>query len=452
MYWATDLLPHEFNYSDAEHINESNVIHYIGSIGENHPFSEFKALAERMHFNVHHHDPWTHPVSYEDNIKLMKESYCVPDFRSHGDASKRAEYGKMNGTNHLDIGYIPCRVLKAISYGRTGITNSKRVKELLGEFVEYSEKPADVFEISERRKRDIEWRNRCMKHVAENHTFLHRVRDLARALQMKSYQTTCVSAMYDIGREKVDGRSIYQYKEWITKTLKTIQDPFVLYLDKSLGWKEYLLQTRSSIGPIQIIETSLEDIPMWTYRSQVLEILKSESFKGIQKYKNDITNLIPEYCLIQYSKFGWLENALKRGTFNSEQFIWIDAGFSKFYNTDAIYECRLQSEGKFIIQADDRIRYIPNITYDNYIGTNECIFHGWLWVVSKDLVVIVKEFIIKLWEEEMLKKGRIDNEQIALALIYKTNNDIFNVIMSEGDTPSIFSKSFIMKKGSSLKN
>jgi len=137
---------------------------------------------------------------------------------------------------------------------------------------------------------------------------------------------------------------------------------------------------------------------------------------------------------------------LRRQPFNSEQFIWIDAGFSKFYNTDAIYECRLQSEGKFIIQADDRIRYIPNITYDNYIGTNQCIFHGWLWVVSKDLVVIVKDFIIKLWEEEMLKRGRIDNEQIALALIYKNNNDIFNVIMSEGDTPSIFSKSFKMKK------
>jgi hypothetical protein len=47
----------------------------------------------------------------------MKKSLCAPDFRTNGDYDKFKQYGKMNGTNHLDIGYIPCRVFKAISYG-----------------------------------------------------------------------------------------------------------------------------------------------------------------------------------------------------------------------------------------------------------------------------------------------------------------------------------------------
>lgn len=442
MYWATDLLPYEFNYSDADNIVNNNVIHYIGSIGENNLFTEFKTLAERMYFNVVCHDPWSNPISYEENIRLMKESYCTPDFRSHGYADKYSQYGKMNGTNHLDIGYIPCRVLKAISYGRTGITNSKRVKELLGEFVEYAETPGDVFNCNEQRKNDNEWRKRCMKHVSENHTFLQRARDLARALQMKSYQTTCVTAMYDIGRERIDGRSISQYKEWITKTVQTICDPVVLYLDKTLGWKNYILDCRRSVGPIFIIETALEDIPMWNYREKVLDILNNKSFKQSQKYKNDITNLMPEYCLIQYSKFGWLEKTLNMNHFNSNQFIWIDAGFSKFYNTENIYRCILNSNNTFTIQADNTIGNLSYLTYDNYIGTNERIFQGGLWIVSKECILKVKELVLKLWEEEMLAKGRIDNEQITLGLVYKYNSEIFNVIMSEGNIPSIFSKGF----------
>ena len=101
---------------------------------------------------------------------MIKQSYCAPDFRSKF---------------HIDIGYIPCRVFKAISYGHTGITNSKRVKDILQDHIEYIDKPSDTLTIVEKRKTDIEWRIRAMKHVAEHHTFLQRVRDLAIVLSKK---------------------------------------------------------------------------------------------------------------------------------------------------------------------------------------------------------------------------------------------------------------------------
>lgn len=439
MYWATDLLPHEIQYDNAETIRESNMIHYIGSVGSNHPFFIFKSTAEALGYQVIHHDPWRNPVSYEDNIKLMKESYCAPDFRSNGDADKQIQYGIMNGTNHLDIGYIPCRVLKAISYGQNGITNSKRVKEILGEFVDYAETAIDVFEITKRRKYDISWRKRCMKHISDNHTFLQRARDLGRALQMKSHQTTIVTAMYDIGREKIDGRSISTYKGWLYKTLETLLDPIVLYLDNSLNWKLDILKIRGSVGCIQIVETKLYDIPMWKYRQDVERIQALDSFKTIQKYKNDITNLLPEYTLIQYSKFGWLEDVENSNIFNSSQYIWIDGGFSRFYDTNSQYKCTRMSYDSFSIQADHTIIRIPSLSYDNYIGSNECIFHGWLWAVSAKRITGIKEEIIRIWEKEMLEKNRLDNEQIAIGLAFKNKAELFNVIYSRnGDIPSIF--------------
>jgi hypothetical protein len=443
MYWATDLLPHEFNYEDAEVRHDTQVIHYVGSMGGDHPFHNFKRQADALGYNVIHHDPWSRPVSYDENIRLMKESYCAPDFRSHGDADKRAQYGQMNGTNHLDIGYIPCRVMKAISYGHTGLTNSKRVKEILGEFVEYTPDPVDVFEAVEKRKNDIEWRKRSMQHVADNHTFLQRVRDLARALQMKSHTTTIVTAIYDIGREKIDGRSIDMYKEWLIKTIKTLSDPIVIYLDSSLKWKRDILYERRSTGSIQIIETLLSDIPMWKYKQDVERILSLQTFKNIQKYKADITNLLPEYTLIQYSKFEWIEATKIKNPFYSRQFAWIDAGFSRFYKTNTIYKCNRISD-TFSIQADNTIYRLPSLTYDNYIGTNECIFHGWLWVIDANGIAPVKREVLRIWQEEMINKNRIDNEQIALALAFITSSELFNVIQSgSGDPPRIFTEYFI---------
>ena len=424
MMWATDLLPHEFNYNDAE-ATHANEIYYIGSIGENHPFLEFAQHAKKAGLQVRHIDPWSKPVSYEENIMLMKRSYCTPDFRSSGDKDKEELYGKMNGTNHLDIGYIPCRVFKAISYGQSGITNSKRVKELLGEHVEYAATPADVLPLVEKRKYDIEWRKSAMRHVAENHTFLQRARDLARILKMRSGVTTCVSALYDIGREAIDGRSINEYTKWTELTLKSIKDPFVFFLDKSLGLKDTLIKIRSPVGPIQIIETSLDEIPMSKYYDKVKWIL---DHPPPLKYPKDITNLLPHYVLIQYSKFGWLEQTMTANPFKTPQFSWIDAGFSRFYDTGKNYRSVQAETGQFYCRVNDKETIIAGLNPETYITTNECILQGGLWMMSPISFSTVKDEVMRIWEVEMLSKGRIDNEQIALALTCKTNRSVFQLV------------------------
>lgn len=112
----------------------------------------------------------------------MQKSYCAPDFRSAGSVEKHKKYGKMNGTNHIDIGWIACRVFKAISYGQTGITNCPRAKEILGDHVEFCPDPKNVLDIATRRLNDTEWRKNAMLHIKNNHTYIHRIRDMARAL------------------------------------------------------------------------------------------------------------------------------------------------------------------------------------------------------------------------------------------------------------------------------
>jgi hypothetical protein len=218
-----------------------------------------------------------------------------------------------------------------------------------------------------------------------------------------------------------------------------VRDPFVLYLDKSLNLKKKLLEARSSVGPIQIYETSLSDVPMWSYRDQIKTI---QSTARTVKYPKDIANILPEYCVIQYSKFGWLENSATKNVFGSPMFAWIDAGFSRFYDASAVYSFKPSVENKFFIQADATKRLIPTLTPDNYIGTSERILAGWMWIMSPDALNRVKAEVMHIWNDEMMAKMRMDNEQIALALASQSVPSMDFVDTAPGVPGSIFTRFF----------
>jgi len=434
MYWATDLLPHEFNYEDAA-ASHDNEIHYLGSVDSSHPFMEFANYAKKAGHKIIHHNPWSSPVSYEENVRLMKKSYCAPDFRSFGQADKRAEYGVMNGTNHVGIGYIPCRVLKAISYGHTGITNSPRVKEILGDFVEYAATPAEVLPIVEKRKHDVEWRKACMKHIAEHHTYLQRVRDLARAIQMQDETPlTCVTALYDIGREAADGRSMNDYKNYLIKTLSVITAPTVLFLDPTLGWKDDF--HRVARGPLQILEIPLQDTATYPYMDRIATILSTVTHKN----PKDVTNQNPGYSMILFNKFDFLERVITRNLYNSKQFCWMDAGVSRFIDLTKNYRAKDLSNKHFCVQSTYSV--VPKVEPATYIGTNTCILKGTLWLMTPSAFDAVKEEVMRIWNVEMIGKGRIDTDQIGLALAYQTIPAVFRVYTSPGQVDLLWSEIF----------
>jgi len=247
---------------------------------------------------------------------------------------------------------------------------------------------------------------------------------------MTHYNSVGVTAVYDIGRVKIDGRTITDYKEYLLKTLK-LDIPFVVFLDQSLeSWEKEILSVRNSVGPVHIIKTHLSDIPFWKYRSQVLDIMKNSKFMQTIRYKQDITYNLPEYCLIQYSKFGWIKHVKDSGYFSAENYVWLDAGASRFFIGDRSY--KHQDVIPNSLFSINREHLLNGLTADTYIGTNECIIHGTIFSINKSLVNTFHDSIIFIWENEMLAKGRFDNEQIALVLMYISNPDIFTMVRNDG--------------------
>ena len=182
LHWATDLLPHEFDEMDIEKPKSKNIIHYIGSPHNSRNFNTFIQICRKNRIKIIFSNPWNSPKSFQETKELMQKSVISPDFRPTGTQNDINEYGIKNGKNHLEIGYLPCRVLKTISYGRIGVTDSKRVKEILGEHVIYSDNMRELFNLAMREKDNKEMIKKSMKHVKEHHTYIQRVRDLMRCL------------------------------------------------------------------------------------------------------------------------------------------------------------------------------------------------------------------------------------------------------------------------------
>jgi hypothetical protein len=180
LYWATDLLPHEFDFNIS--YSNSNRIYYVGSPAITPNLYTFKQICEKNGLEWIHINPWNTPLTFEDNIKAMKTSVLCPDFRPIGSQHDIQEFGIKNGKNHMEIGYLPCRVLKAISYGKIGITDSVHIKHILGDHVLYDSNMSNLFAIAMNESDNKERIISAMKHVQENHTYVQRARDLIRAL------------------------------------------------------------------------------------------------------------------------------------------------------------------------------------------------------------------------------------------------------------------------------
>lgn len=189
LIWATDLLPEEFNYDDR-FLKRENKFYFVGTLGGSPALEMQKVLNTLQKLNIQwiNINPWVNPCTFDENMELMKKSIISLDVRGsdsyHTNSDGKLEInGKpVTGGNHKKIGYIPCRTIKQISYGRMPGTNSKAVKNLFGDYVIYNDDesmlPIDCLKFENAPNYDLVYES--MRYVRENHTFINRANALIR--------------------------------------------------------------------------------------------------------------------------------------------------------------------------------------------------------------------------------------------------------------------------------
>ena len=181
--WATDLLPEEIKEEFID-LPKENCIYWCGSYNANNnpELRKFVNEAEKNGIRTLFNNPWQKPLSYEAVKELTMRSILSPDIRCSGDPNKIRQ-GE-TGTCHKSIGYIPCRILKAISYGLLGITNSKHVYELLDKKVIYNDDESQLFYVAIKEVNNKELIKEQMRIVREKHTYINRINDLLNVLNI----------------------------------------------------------------------------------------------------------------------------------------------------------------------------------------------------------------------------------------------------------------------------
>ena len=244
---------------------------------------------------------------------------------------------------------------------------------------------------------------------------------------------TMVTAFFDIGREqRGDGRKIADYLDWIRQTLQLNCQLYIVTEEKFRAFfeenrpVEYKEKTF-----IKVIQFS--DSHYYQYLDRMRAIVGTSEYKARVAHPGRVECVLPEYNVIQYSKVDYLRMAIEENRFGSEYFFWLDAGASRFFQqidasrpfpSPAGMKVIQGSGDRFIAQARHDLAEYP-IDETRFIWTADNLMFGGMFGGKAALVLEMGKLLDKTFVEKMLDKGCVNNEQLALALIWNKSHDMF---------------------------
>lgn len=242
-------------------------------------------------------------------------------------------------------------------------------------------------------------------------------------------KTEIVTALFNINRDKNgDGRKMSQYLEWFNTTLK-LNVPMSIFIEEDLV--DFVKERRSDTNT-KIFIQKLEEIPFYKWNDKINEIINSDYFKSKMSDIDRIECKNSLYNVIQYSKFGWIKQSIENNDLNSDYFMWMDAGCSRFFGdfdlSNPWPSTNKLKPNKFIIQGNQNtLKYFPNLNIDEYIWDNNCTTVGTLFGGGKDLMLRIYDEINMIFERYMIDKNCVNNEQFALSLLFELYPEIVDL-------------------------
>lgn len=248
-------------------------------------------------------------------------------------------------------------------------------------------------------------------------------------------KVTIVSALFNIKRSDVDGRTWDEYLEWFDITLK-LKCPMVLFVSADV--RDFIERRRTSI-PTEIIVQEIEDIPYYYLKDDIQKVLDSDKFKENISDLERIECKHALYSIVQYSKFKWMLQAIEENPHGSDFFFWMDAGASRFFEDyDLENEYPSLSAEKSLDEMGESFLIQMNCDYYSdlynadslsleYLYDNRSFVLGSMFGGHKNSIPKVCELVEDIFINKMIKQGIINNEQITLGYLVKNYDDNFSV-------------------------
>jgi len=215
------------------------------------------------------------------------------------------------------------------------------------------------------------------------------------------------TALFDLGREAIDGRTFQNYLDWLRRTSELFPG-LIVFHD---GQLEDLYFKNAKL--IRVDRADLRSFSL-------LNDLKKVLIDFMPQASNDITFRLPEYGLVQLSKF-----ELGCRVFDmtgADSVLWVDAGISRFLqgNTrknkvDNFSSFLLDNNYKYFLEIDTRknFDFLRVRLKRNEIGTSKRVVAGGAFWVSSQEIESLNDLAMNC-AEQWLELGIWDNEQMIL--------------------------------------
>lgn len=261
---------------------------------------------------------------------------------------------------------------------------------------------------------------------------------------MSQPSATIVTAFFDISREtKGDGRRLEEYMEWIKNTLQLNCHLYIITEQRFIDFMKAARPVEYHHKTVFKADT-LENAMYYKYLPRMREIMESTEYKARIMHPNRVECKLPEYNVIQYSKFGWLQDAIRENPFKSDVFFWMDIGISRFFeNMDLAMEYPNPFALERLLEHNNSDGFIIQKRYDlesfniddNFKWRSDNLLKGGMFGGTELCIRRMTKQIEQVFQEQMLARECVNNEQIALAIVYTKNSKLFNLINDSPNRP-----------------
>ena len=241
-----------------------------------------------------------------------------------------------------------------------------------------------------------------------------------------SFPVTVVSALLDIERNFIPqpyARSIEEYLEWIGFLL-SFPCPVVVFTSPELAGR---VKSLRGPKPLEIREITANGLRQTNLHDRIAALISGDT-KFVNPDRPEC--YLPLYNGITFRKTEWLRQVAKSNPFQSEYFLWMDAGYGygRFKGSKA--------EGRWPVRlnplADDRVHLLqvnphPGLDEAQRFRQHKVVFSTACFG-GKASAVERLGHAYSLVLNRTLEEALIDDDQAVMTSVYEQDPELFTVV------------------------
>lgn len=258
------------------------------------------------------------------------------------------------------------------------------------------------------------------------------------------HNLTIVTGLFDIGRGVMDTsfkRSFEHYKECFGRLLDATKQPMIIYCEPEL--EEFIWQHRERSNT-SIIKKTLDDLRNFPFYKEVQDIRKNENWLNQAGWLRESTQgMLELYNPLVMSKQFFLNDATLYNSFNTNYFLWVDAGITNTVSIEGYFndtfEKRIIKKMKKMLyiaypyEPDTEIHGFSKDKMYEYAGeVTKWVARGGVFGGPKHLINEINDMYYNVLHDS-LKKGYMGTEESIFTIIAHKNKEKFNIHMIESN-------------------